>query len=425
MKTKILAQFYAVLFILLPSIAWAQTPTPIIQGGQSWQVFATGQTAAAVYSDLIDTAGMTGITISVQDAAVACAGSIVIYGSGKATSPNLTGMTVIAHPKASVTAGGVAGNFSYEVSPLPPFIKLAATGMNDVNCTSTSIYATMVPFSTSSVVRGDTAAAQADTATYPVIVGGNRRVAPDSTGGIAVMPLRMAVNGGVAIAGSIEGTNQVLDVLVDANGNLLTVNAGGTLTLGAETLVDVAATAMPSAASARSYTFFNTGPNAIYCGFANTVTTSTGLKINSGQGATFDVAVAAPLYCITTVLQVAGSGTRTVLSTAADSVRIYGGGGGSSTSTDYTPGVPTNLALSANVSGAVTGLTAGGCYQFTCNADFQYRTGTGTPTAVATDSEGKASVMYRQCLTNSAAHTAFAFISSSAATCKVALIPAS
>ncbi|MFA6118118.1 MAG: hypothetical protein WC729_29295 [Sphingomonas sp.] len=191
-----------------------------------------------------------------------------------------------------------------------------------------------------------------------------------------------------------------------------------------EVLVDVAATAFPKPTGTVSTVIKNLGPNPIYCGFdSGTLGVGNGLKVATGEAARFDTTQT--LYCITTVKQVALAATRYMTLNTSGAVQLFGGGGGSSTSTDYTPGVPTNLSLSANVSGAVTGLAAGSCYQFSCNADFQYRTGTGTPTAVATDSEGKASVMYRQCLTNAASHTAFAFISSSAATCKVALIPAS
>lgn len=197
-----------------------------------------------------------------------------------------------------------------------------------------------------------------------------------------------------------------------------------TASTGEEVLVDVAATSFPKPTGTISTVLKNLGPNPIYCGTdSGTLSVSNGLKIGTNEGARFDTTQT--IYCITTVKQVAGSATRYMTFNSSGAVQLFGGGGGSSTSTDYTPGVPTNLSLSANVSGAVTGLTAGSCYQFTCGADFQYRTGTGTPTAVSTDSEGKAGVMYRQCLTNAAAHTAFAFISSSATTCKVALIPSS
>lgn len=231
---------------------------------------------------------------------------------------------------------------------------------------------------------------------------------------------------GVAVAQSYLG--EVSQGQGGKKGAWLVESAGGTHALGAETLVAAAAaTAMPTAATAKSYTFFNTGPDAIYCGFANTVTVLTGLKVGSGQGVTFDFAAGGQaLYCITTVLQVAGTGTRVVLSTVANSMRIYGGGGGggSSSVTAFAPGVPGTIALSASTSGSLCGLTAGSDYELSCSVDVAFRHGAATPTALLTDNQLRAGAV-RTPIRMPTGSTCFAAISTSAGTCYISLIPTS
>jgi hypothetical protein len=86
----------------------------------------------------------------------------------------------------------------------------------------------------------------------------------------------------------------------------------------------------------------------------------------------------------------------------------------------YTPAVPTVVNLAANVSGAITGLTAGSSVCYACNVASAFRTGTGTPTALSTDNDISANQTV--CKKLPATHTAFAFISSSAGTCKVGVV---
>lgn len=84
------------------------------------------------------------------------------------------------------------------------------------------------------------------------------------------------------------------------------------------------------------------------------------------------------------------------------------------------PGVPSTVSLSANTSGAITGLTAGACGWVTCNAAAWFRTGTGTPTALLTDNDIPANTVINRCLP--ATHTAIAFISTTTATCKFSVV---
>lgn len=322
-KTKILAQFYAVLFALLPSIVWAQqTPQPIIQGGTSWLVFSTGQTATPVYSDLIDTSGMTSLTITVQAPSVACGADVAVFGGGIRPSSGVTGMAILDIVNGVRTVGMTNTNFVYEVGPLPPFVKLRGAGLNAAGCTGTSIYAVLNPIASQIAAVGAVSTNTQIASTFPVIVGGTRRNNGTDTVGY-IMPARMAINGGMAVAGYDAVGNAAVDLSVDTLGVLYTKNSGGTLTEPNEILVGVAATSM---GSAKSFTIFNNGINSIYCGFANTVTTATGWKVGPGQGAAFDFAVATTMWCITTVAQVVGSGTRIVTSDTADTTRIYGGG---------------------------------------------------------------------------------------------------
>jgi hypothetical protein len=136
------------------------------------------------------------------------------------------------------------------------------------------------------------------------------------------------------------------------------------------------------------------------------------------EGAVADGASAASVKPVTVAGVDPGTGLAQNLQVDATGALVTAG---ASTSSDYVPAVPTNVACSANVSCAITGLTTEKTYQFSCSADFSYRAGTGTPTAVATDHDAKGGVMYRQMLGSSA--TAFAFISGSATTCKVGLVP--
>lgn len=189
-----------------------------------------------------------------------------------------------------------------------------------------------------------------------------------------------------------------------------------------EVLVDVTATGFPHPTGTVQTAIQNLGPKPIYCGFdSGTLSVNNGFRLNTGEVAIFSTTTL--LYCITTVKQLATAATRYLTTNVAGSFFFAGGGGGggSTTSTDFAPGVPANVSCSANVSCAITGLTASKTYQFSCSADFSYRVGAATPTAVATDNDAKAGVMYRQMLGSTS--TAFAFISSSAMTCKAGLVP--
>ena len=81
----------------------------------------------------------------------------------------------------------------------------------------------------------------------------------------------------------------------------------------AETLVSTSPTPVPAVAFAGrlSLTIQNLGPNSIYCGSA-TVAVGTGLAIATNAMLTLPVGDNLPIYCICTVLQVSGAGTRTL-----------------------------------------------------------------------------------------------------------------
>lgn len=211
--------------------------------------------------------------------------------------------------------------------------------------------------------------------------------------------------------------------VVNAEG-AMTLARGLTIGTAEEALVGVAAGSMPTGSSARSITLQNTGPNAIFCGFSNTVTVANGVKIGTDQGATFDLAGAPDLYCITTVAQVAGAGTRVVLSDMADSVRLYGGGGagGGGAVIAFAPNVPSTVSLSGSTSNFKCGLTAGVDYEVSCTVPWSWRHGAATPTALLTDNPMPAGAV-RSPVRMPTGSTCFAFISTSAGSCTVAELP--
>lgn len=409
MKTRFLAWLYAAVVTLAPSIAWAQIqPTPV-QPANGDQITHSVEdvTTTTAYCLTMDMTGYSDMSVIVynSDAAVmptyTCAEIVVetwnpvsgVTNSLAECTATPTGLPTAARINSSVTI--TASGFSeFLVGGINRKVTVRVTYRVAVGAGShCSGYVKLIPlaFPSTPAVSGVVATGKVSTGVYPVVVGGS------------------------------DGT-YVRTLKTDVYGALATVGNGGLLSLGAETLVQDTATAMPTAATAKSITLHNAGTKDVFCGFANTVTTATGIKVGVGQGITFDFsAVNQTVYCIAASAQT-GTGVRTVLSTAPDTVRIFGGGGGgSSTSTDYAPGVPTNVSCSANVSCAITGLTAGKTYQFDCNADFAYRHGASTPTAVTTDNDAKAGVMYRQMLPTGS--TALAFISSSAMVCKAGLVP--
>jgi hypothetical protein len=60
----------------------------------------------------------------------------------------------------------------------------------------------------------------------------------------------------------------------------------------------------------KNITITNNGPNTIYIGFDNTVTTSTGTPIAAGSAFSADLGSGTTVYAITTALQVSPADTR-------------------------------------------------------------------------------------------------------------------
>jgi hypothetical protein len=113
-------------------------------------------------------------------------------------------------------------------------------------------------------------------------------------------------------------------------------------------------------------------------------------------------------------------------------VRLYDGTGtalGSATNPVVTnmrvgyvkTGAPTFTAAVSTTSAAVTSLTAGGCYRITCSTTTSFRTGTGTPVALTTDSDLFGPSVEKVCLP--ATDTAIAFVTTAGTgTCKGSLL---
>ena len=229
----------------------------------------------------------------------------------------------------------------------------------------------------------------------------------------------------VASGAAAQNIGEVSQGSPGKKGPWFTVSQGLTTVTYSEKLVGVAATAMPTSATARSITLQNIGPDAIYCGFTNGVTLLTGIKIGTDQGATFDLSAAPAVYCITTVVQVAGTGTRVILSDTPNTVRLYGGGGasgGGGAVTAFAPGVPSTVTLSASTSASKCALTAGADYEISCTVASAWRHGAATPTALLTDNPLPAGAI-RSPVRMPTGSTCFAFISTSAGSCTVSLLP--
>lgn len=228
----------------------------------------------------------------------------------------------------------------------------------------------------------------------------------------------------VASGAAAQNIGEVSQGSPGKKGPWFTVSQGLTTATYSEKLVDVAATAMPTSATARSITLQNIGPNAIYCGFTNAVTLLTGIKIGTDQGATFDLSAAPAVYCITDAVQVAGAGTRVILSDTPNTVRLYGGGGagGGGAVTAFAPGVPSTVSLSASTSASKCGLVEGSDYEISCTVPAAWRHGAATPTALLTDNPLPAGAI-RSPVRMPTGSTCFAFISTSAGSCTVSLLP--
>jgi hypothetical protein len=95
---------------------------------------------------------------------------------------------------------------------------------------------------------------------------------------------------------------------------------------------------------------------------------------------------------------------------------------GGSTAISFMAGVPTVATLSASTSACVCSLTAGADYEFSCSVAAAWRHGAATPTALLTDND-LAAGMVRSPMRMPTSSTCLCFISSSAGSCKVSLIP--
>lgn len=95
---------------------------------------------------------------------------------------------------------------------------------------------------------------------------------------------------------------------------------------------------------------------------------------------------------------------------------------GGSSAISYMAGVPAVVTLSASTSACACGLVAGSDYEFSCSVAAAWRHGAVTPTALLTDNDIAAG-MVRSPMRLPTGSTCLCFISSSAGSCKVALIP--
>jgi hypothetical protein len=229
------------------------------------------------------------------------------------------------------------------------------------------------------------------------------------------------VNGTVSVYGPDGGV-----------GTLPVVTNGFSTATTSEALVGVGPTAMPLASGTKSQILQNLGPNSIYCSTAINGSANAdaglddagaflgagGVSIPSGASATFDTTL--QIYCVSTVLQVAGLGTRVVDLNEVDTARLSAAGSGGGGATAYDVAIPAKVSLSANVSGSICSLTPLATYRISCDAAASFRTGAATPTALSTDSALFANTIMDVKL--GTAKTCFAFISTSAVDCRAALL---
>lgn len=430
MKTKIRAALYALalLSMFVSSGAVAIEPTPVVQAKSTMIPVLCPATAGCTGTDLIEPDPVTGLSRTVEVTGYA---SIDVYTTGctSGTVRVYSGMSTTAlaksvYPGSNYVFRGGAGAESFNMPVSSKYIALEI-GLAGANCKAWMMGS---PFPSALSVRGLQADGHKventeDTTLWPLLMGG---LYDDNVSTSYIKTVRMTDEGSVAVGGYDAVAGLWRTVPVSAAGlGVVIAGGGGAMTLAPETLVDVTATAMPTAATAKSFTFFNAGPNSVYCGFDNTVTTSTGFPIGSGQGATFDFAAAnQQLYCLSTALQVAGAGTRTVLSTVASSMRLYGGGGGGGGGavTAFAPNRPDTVSLSASTSATKCGLTEGSDYEISCTVPAAWIHGAATPTALLTDNPLPAGGI-RTPVRMPTGSTCFAFISSSAGSCTVALLP--
>lgn len=123
------------------------------------------------------------------------------------------------------------------------------------------------------------------------------------------------------------------------------------------------------------------------------------------------LALALALFCVTADAQQVvnqGSGSTTGYRPWRVTTTTATGAALDQLSQAYTSnGAPAARVATSTVSAAATGLTGGLVYRVACDSPVFYRTGTGTPTAVTTDSLFLAGVEY---LGLRSTDTAFAFI---------------
>lgn len=432
MKTKI-RWLVALVALLLPSIVRAQPtqPLPVVQAKTAKQLWtnqtgcvpvldpASGGYYGSCASTVLDVSGYASAEVNVLFTAASAAtassdcgqSSIAITMSPEKngtyripSTPNVN----LGPPSVMWTGANVSQFRTYTVHIAAPYMRLHLITQNNPlvpkACTVTASV-TFTPFPDQVSVTGTAQTNVMLTSGSPVLIGGVDNASPD------------------------HNIGTVRFFKTDPAGYMATVPRPTTSAVSSEILVGTIATEIPSGTYTPSSTTFkytlttlqNTGPDPIYCGFSNTVTTATGFKLLTAMAAGWSTTQS--LYCIADVEQVAGFGTRVVITNG--DLRLYGGGGGgggSAALTAYAPNVPVTVNLAGATSNALCDLTAGSDYEISCNVPVNWRHGAATPIALPTDNPLPANAI-RSPTRMPAGSTCFAFVSSSSGTCTVALLP--
>lgn len=434
MKTKI--RWLVALFALLaPGVAGAQPtqPMPIVQARTAKTLWTnqTGCAPSALVNDVgttfstcastaLNVSGYASAEMNVKFEAATAATAATDCGQSSimvtvATEENgvyrvpSTPNVMLGAPSAQWTGANTVQFRTYVVHIPAPHMKFYLfTQTNPLIPKSCNVTAsvTFSPLPDVVTVLGTAQTGMSLTSGNPVLIGGIDNTSADHNNGAVRM------------------------FKTDPAGYMATVPRPTTSTVSSEILVDVVATEIPSGTYTPSSTTFNytlttlqnTGPDPIYCGFDNTVTTTTGFKLLTAMAAGWSTTRS--LWCIADVAQSAGAGTRVVLTNG--DLRLYGGGGssggGGGALTAFAPGIPTTVNLSASTSNSLCGLTVGADYELSCTVPAAFRHSASPATALLTDNPMPAGAV-RSPVRMPTGSTCFAFISSSTGSCTVSLLP--
>lgn len=306
----------------LPSAALGQVqPQPVYQSKgepQAVCTLATCPTAGTYNSPVYDITGYTELNIYEKHNAVKCYASIIVFAG-----PSAADVVFATVPNWFIEP---TGGRTYLVSGLPPYakVRLSLSDMPGQVCNGAQLTVTAVPFSDLIQVAGysrynDLINTQA---LFPVTAGAlycSLGIGGCDGTTLSVRPLevdslnRLATTTTVTSLPAITGAVTVSGTVTSIPSPSNTAYAFGEVAV--DNVVPTPVPAVPLA-NRRALSIQNNGPNDIWCGPENTVTTTTGHKVAKTGGTwSLEVGAALPFWCLAqTAAQTAGASPSTATS---------------------------------------------------------------------------------------------------------------